>query len=58
MSTHNICFYGETEKIIPELSANTPPNMSSALRGKNRQKAFLYQINELYHMKQGLIKHL
>ena len=25
MSTHNICFYGELEKIIPELSSNTPP---------------------------------
>ena len=24
MSTHNICFYGELEKIIPELSSNTP----------------------------------
>ena len=25
MSTHNICFYGELEKIIQELSSNTPP---------------------------------
>ena len=25
MSTHNICFYGEIRKIIPELSSNTPP---------------------------------
>ena len=25
MSTHNICFYGKLEKIIPELSLNTPP---------------------------------
>ena len=25
MSTHNICFHGELEKIIPELSPNTPP---------------------------------
>ena len=25
MSTHNICFYGEIEKIIQELSSNTPP---------------------------------
>ena len=25
MSTHNICFNGELEKIIPELSSNTPP---------------------------------
>ena len=25
MSTHNICFYEELEKIIPELSPNTPP---------------------------------
>ena len=24
-STHNICFYGELRKIIPELSLNTPP---------------------------------
>ena len=24
MSTHNICFYGELEKIIPELSSNLP----------------------------------
>ena len=24
MSIHNICFYGELEKIIPELSPNTP----------------------------------
>ena len=24
MSTHNIYFYGELEKIIPELSSNTP----------------------------------
>ena len=24
MSTHNICFYGEIRKIIPELSPNTP----------------------------------
>ena len=23
MSTHNICFYGEIVKIIPELSSNT-----------------------------------
>ena len=23
MSTHNICFYGETTKIIPKLSSNT-----------------------------------
>ena len=26
MSTHNICFYGEIRKIIPELSPNTPPS--------------------------------
>ena len=25
MSTYNICFYGEMEKIIPEFSLNTPP---------------------------------
>ena len=25
MSTHNICFYGEIRKIIPELSPNAPP---------------------------------
>ena len=25
MSTYNICFDGELEKIIPELSSNTPP---------------------------------
>ena len=25
MSTHNICFYGEIRKIIPELSPNTLP---------------------------------
>ena len=25
MSTHNICFYGEMDKIIQELSPNTPP---------------------------------
>ena len=24
MSTHNICFYGELEKIIPELSSKPP----------------------------------
>ena len=24
MSTHNLCFYIELEKIIPELSSNTP----------------------------------
>ena len=24
MGTHNICFNGEIEKIIPELSSNTP----------------------------------
>ena len=23
MSTHNLCFYGEISKIIPELSSNT-----------------------------------
>ena len=23
MSTHNICFYGEIRKIVPELSPNT-----------------------------------
>ena len=27
MSTHNICFYGEIRKIIPELSSNTPPQV-------------------------------
>ena len=26
MSTHNICFYGELEKIIPEQSSNTFPS--------------------------------
>ena len=26
MSTHNICFYGELEKIIPESSSNTTPS--------------------------------
>ena len=26
---HNICFYGELEKIIPELSSNTPPYQDS-----------------------------
>ena len=25
MNTHNICFYGDLEKIIPEISSNTPP---------------------------------
>ena len=29
MSTHNICFYGELKKIIPELSPNILFNMSS-----------------------------
>ena len=29
MSTHNICFYVELEKIIPKLSSNTLPNKSS-----------------------------
>ena len=24
MSTHNICFHGELEKVVPELSSNTP----------------------------------
>ena len=24
MSTHNVCFYGELDKIIPEVSPNTP----------------------------------
>ena len=28
MSTHNIHFYGELEKIIPELSPNTPSKYS------------------------------
>ena len=31
MSTHNIGFYGELEKIIPELSPNIPPNESSVI---------------------------
>ena len=30
MSTHIICFYGELEKIITELSLNTPFYISSA----------------------------
>ena len=25
MNIHNACFYEELEKIIPELSSNTPP---------------------------------
>ena len=29
MSTHNICFYGDLEKIIPKLSSGTPSNNSS-----------------------------
>ena len=32
MSTHNICFYGELEKIIPELSSNTPPYQVSCTK--------------------------
>ena len=31
MSTHNIGFYGELEKIIPELSPNIPPNEFSVI---------------------------
>ena len=31
MSTHNICFYAELEKIIPELSSNTPPQQVLSL---------------------------
>ena len=26
MNTHSICFNGELEKIIPELSSNIPPS--------------------------------
>ena len=25
INTHNICFHGELEKIIPDFSSNTPP---------------------------------
>ena len=28
MSTHNICFYGEVRKIIPELSPSTPYHLA------------------------------
>ena len=31
MSTHNIYFYGEIRKIIPELSSNTPPYQVSCI---------------------------
>ena len=31
MSTHNICLYGEREKIILELSSNTPPYQVSCV---------------------------
>ena len=34
MSIHNISFYGEMKKIIPELSSNTPPIMFSDNNGK------------------------
>ena len=34
MSIHNISFYGEMKKIIPELSPNTPPIMFSDNNGK------------------------
>ena len=29
MSTHNICFFGELARIIPELPSNSPFNKSS-----------------------------
>ena len=52
MSTHNICFYGELEKIIPELSSNIPLFKSSqvsevqcSLRVK-KEIAVLQQIPE------------
>ena len=31
MSTHNICFYGELEKIFPDLSSNTPSFLTLVL---------------------------
>ena len=31
MSTHSICFYGKLEKIITEISSNTPPSLTSLL---------------------------
>ena len=31
MSTHNICFHGELEKIIQELSSNTLPYQDSCI---------------------------
>ena len=40
MSTHNIGFYGELKKIIPELSSNTPPYQVLCLRGQN--EPFIY----------------
>ena len=38
MSTHNICFYGELEKIIPELSPNTSLNKSSVIPVQRQKK--------------------
>ena len=36
MSTHNICFYGEISKIIPQLSSNTLLICSSGLPKQHR----------------------
>ena len=33
MSTHNIRFYGELEKIIPQLSSGMPPGMFDTSNG-------------------------
>ena len=39
MSTHNICFYGELEKNIPELSAKLVLNNSSGyIKGTRKLK--------------------
>ena len=42
MSTHNICFYEELEKIIPELSSNIP--LEQVLWDKNSIMACLSPI--------------
>ena len=42
MSTHNICLYGELEKIIPELSSNTPKHWNAHL---SKPLLFIYSMS-------------
>ena len=48
MSTHNICFYGELEKIIPKLSSNNNSSVYLLVHEISHRQESVTQISKVW----------